>query len=476
MREKKSIMQNVDQFALGLYFALLVIGLLTVFAVSYNADTSRFFNFSQTHGKQMIWMCISLVVGFSILTFESTFFTKFAMIFYAVTLGIFFITFLVAVDINGARSWLQVGSFQFQPAEFGKTTTALMLAKYLSMITGQPRSFRNKLIAYLILGVPMGIIVLQSDMGSALVYGSLVFVIYREGFPVYEVLFVLFIGLCFVFSLIFGGDPVAVVLSIAILLYVGFSSMKLIRKEKVKGTAFLITFSGAILLFLLGGELLNLNMYVIYGGTLLLLFFSWNMVRKFKYFRIWWPVIIYVTLLAFVIFGVKYITTDLLKGYQVERIETLLGMSDNADAEYNVTQSKMTIGSGGVAGKGYLNGTLTQSEQVPEQSTDFIFCTIGEEFGFVGTFIFLTIYLLFILRIIFIAERQRSPFSRVYAYCVASFFFLQIMINVGMTIGLIPVIGIPLPFISYGGSSVLAFSILIFIMLRLDADRLLILR
>ena len=476
MREKKSIMQNIDQFAIGLYFALLVIGLLTVFAVSYDPETSRFFNFSQTHGKQMVWMFISLIVGFSILTFDSTFFTKFAMIFYAVTLGIFILTFLVAVDINGARSWLQVGSFQFQPAEFGKTTTALMLAKYMSMITGQARTFKNKLIAYLILGVPMGIIVLQSDVGSAMVYGSLVFVIYREGFPVYEVLFVLFIGLCFVFSMIFGGDPVAITLSIAILIYVGFSSLKLIRKEKVKGIAFLATFAGAILLFLLGGEVMSLNMYLIYAGTLGLLFASWYLVRKIKYFKIWWPVVIYVALLAFVIFGVKYITTSLLEDYQVQRIETLLGMSDNADAEYNVTQSKMTIGSGGVAGKGYLQGTLTQSEQVPEQSTDFIFCTIGEEFGFLGTFVFLVVYLLFLLRIIFIAERQRSPFSRVYAYCVASFFFLRIMINVGLTIGLIPVIGIPLPFISYGGSSVLAFSILVFIMLRLDADRLLILR
>ncbi len=476
MREKSSIMQNVDQLAIGLYFALLVIGLLTVFAVSYDPDTSRFFNFSQTHGKQMVWMFISLIVGFSILTFDSTFFTKFAIILYAVTIGIFILTFLVAVDINGARSWLQVGSFQFQPAEFGKTTTALMLAKYLSIITGQARSFKNKMIAYLIIGVPMGIIVLQSDVGSALVYGSLVFVIYREGFPVYEVLFVLFIGLCFVFSMIFGGDPVAVFLSITIWVWVIFNSFKLIRKEKIKGIIFLVLFSTGILLFLLGGELLTLNMIAVVTGLLIFIFAAYYIVRKLKYFKIWWPVLIYIALLGFVIFGVEYITTSLLEDYQVQRIETLLGISDDADAEYNVTQSKMTIGSGGVIGKGYLNGTLTQSEQVPEQSTDFIFCTIGEEFGFLGTFIFLLVYLLFILRIIFIAERQRSPFSRVYAYCVASFFFLQIMINVGMTIGLIPVIGIPLPFISYGGSSVLAFSILVFILLRIDADRLLILR
>ncbi len=475
MREKKSIMENVDQIALGLYLALLLIGLLNVFAVSYGDDV-RFFDLQMPHGKQLLWMCISLVVGFSILTFESSFFTKFAIVLYAITIGILVVTFLVAVEINGARSWLQVGSFQFQPAEFGKTTTALMMAKFLSIINTQPRSFRNKLIAYLIFGVPMGIIVLQSDVGSALVYASLVLVVYREGFPVNEVLIVVAIGLCFVFCMIFGMDPVAVILTIVVWLYVVFSSFKLVRKEKGKGIAFLTLFSLGVILFLIGGEVFGWDMLIAVLGMFACMIAAYFLVQKVKYFRIGMPLLIYITLMAFVMFGVEYITTDLLEDYQVQRIETLLGMSDDADAEYNVTQSKMTIGSGGVFGKGYLQGTLTQSEQVPEQITDFIFCTIGEEWGFIGTFLFLTLYLLFILRIIFIAERQRSPFSRVYAYCVASFFFLQIMINVGMTIGLIPVIGIPLPFISYGGSSVLAFSILVFIMLRLDADRLFILR
>lgn len=475
MREKKSIMENVDQLLLGLYFAIMVIGLLNVFAVSYS-DEVRFFDLALPHGKQLMWMCISLVVGFSILTFESSFFTKFAIVLYGVTIAILVITFLVAVEINGARSWLQVGSFQFQPAEFGKTTTALMLAKFLSIINGQPRSFKNKIISYLIIGVPMGIIVMQSDVGSALVYASLVLVVYREGFPVYEVLFVLAIGLCFVFAMIFGVDPVAVVLTIVIWLYVIFSSFKLVRKEKLKGIIFLIIFSAGVLLFLIGGELLGMDTHIAAALMIFAMIAALINVRKVRFFDMRVPVVLFAILMGFVMFGVEAITTDILEDYQVQRIETLLGMSDDADAEYNVTQSKMTIGSGGVFGKGYLQGTLTQSEQVPEQSTDFIFCTIGEEWGFAGTFIFLTVYLLFILRVIFIAERQRSPFSRVYAYCVASFFFLQIMINVGMTIGLIPVIGIPLPFISYGGSSVLAFSIMIFIMLRLDADRLFILR
>ncbi len=198
MREKKSIMQNVDSFTLGLYFALLFIGLLTVFAVNFDKETSRFFDFSQTHGRQMIWMFISLALGFSILTFDSNFFTKFSPVIYIALIVLLIITVAVAREINGARSWLQVGSIRFQPAEFAKTATALMLAKYLSIIDGKPRSLSNKIIAYLVLGVPMGIIILQQDMGSALVYVSLVIVLFREGFPINEVTLVVLLGLCFI--------------------------------------------------------------------------------------------------------------------------------------------------------------------------------------------------------------------------------------------------------------------------------------
>ncbi len=476
MREKNSIMQNVDKLALGLYFALLVFGLLTVFAVSYDPDVSRFFNFSQTHGKQMIWMFISLIVGFSILTFDSTFFTKFAFIFYGIMLAVLVLTYFVAEDINGARSWLQVGSFQFQPAEFGKTATALMLAKFLSMIVGQPRNFKNKIIAYLILGVPMGIIIMQSDLGSALVYASLVIVVYREGFKINEVILVVAIMLAFVFSLLYDHVIIIYALSLIIIGYVLSNTMRLIRKEKAKGILFISLFIIAVVILVIALQNLEFRIIGSIAG-LAILVFSYLVVRKQKNHPVWPAIIVYLLIGAFVTYGSDYIMTKVLKDYQAERVLVTVGViDDDSDLTFNITQSKMTIGSGGIAGKGYLEGTLTQSEQVPEQSTDFIFCTIGEEFGFIGTFIFLIVYLVFILRIIFIAERQRSPFSRVYAYCVASFFFLQIMINVGMTIGLIPVIGIPLPFISYGGSSVLAFSILIFIMLRLDADRLLILR
>lgn len=474
MRSKKTILQNVDAVILILYGLFIVIGLMEVYAVHYS-EGSRLFNLHAVSGKQMTWMCISIIAGFSILAFDSSFFTKLAPLFYVLMLLLLAVTVVFARDINGARSWLQIGSFQFQPAEFGKMITALMLAKFLSNIEGKPRSLKNKLLAYCIIGIPMGIIILQSDMGSALVYASLIIVVFREGFPINEVVVAVLVGLCFIFSLIFDHVLIIYTLSAGIWCYVLLNSMRLLRKERKTGILFLLLFSAGILMLIASMRIHDAEM-PLRLSALALVFLSWLSVRRQKQHKVWWPVVIYLLLGAFVVYGSDFIMHDVLKPYQSNRILTLVGKMHDSDASYNTVQSQMTIGSGGLTGKGYLKGTLTQSNQVPEQSTDFIFCTIGEEFGFIGTSVFLLLYLIFILRIIYIAERQRSAFSRVYAYCVASIFFLQVMINVGMTIALIPVIGIPLPFISYGGSSVLAFSIMIFIMLRLDADRLLILR
>ncbi|MEZ5014132.1 MAG: rod shape-determining protein RodA [Chitinophagales bacterium] len=479
MREKKSIMQNIDQLALGLYLGIMLIGLLTVYAVSYDPDVSSFFDLSLPHGKQMIFMAISLVAGFSILTFESTFFTKFAAPIYILVILVLLITYVVADEINGARSWLQVGGFQFQPAEFGKTATALMLAKVLSNFVGKPRTFGRKMIAYMVFGLPMLIIIMQNDLGSALVYASLVVVMYREGFSINEVVVVVLIGLAFVLSLLFDHIIILYVLSAGIFIWYIFSSTRLIRKDRIPGMLFLILLFAGLALLIFG--LVNENFRLIASlAGLLSMVVAFFFLRKNKYRPAAGPVILYVLLGAFITYGSDYIMHHVLADYQAQRVLVTLGKEDDieikGDPTYNVTQSIMTIGSGGFAGKGYLHGTLTQSEQVPEQDTDFIFLSDREEFGFLGTAVFLAIYLVFILRVLYIAERQRSPFSRAYAYCIASIFTLQIAINVGMTIGLVPVIGIPLPFISNGGSSVIAFSIMVFIMLRLDADRLLILR
>lgn len=474
MREKKSILQNIDRLTLWSYLALLLIGFLTVFAVSFNPETSRLFNLSQTHGRQLVWMFISVLIGFILLTFDSDFFPKFSIVIYVFMILLLVVTLAVARDINGARSWIQIGAVQFQPAEFAKTATALMLAKYISSISPNARKLKNKLTAYAIILLPMGIIILQHDTGSALVYLTFVIVLFREGFKVNEVIVALLFGLCFLFSLLIDHAIIIYLLAAGLILYVLSNSMKVIRKFKFQGYTFLALFLAAVAIVTLSTQNPDLKLIGAAIGLALLFVAAW-VTRTLKFSGVWMPIFVYLILTGFVAYGTDYIMHDVLEPHQSQRVLTLIGKSDDRDANYNVDQSKIAIGSGGFFGKGYLNGTLTQLKHVPEQSTDFIFCTIGEEFGFMGTTVFLLVYLLFILRIIHIAERQRSPFSRIYAYCVASVFFLQITINVGMTIGLIPVIGIPLPFISYGGSSVLSFSVMVFILLRLDADRLLIL-
>ena len=460
---------------LYIYLALLLIGSLTVFAVNYVPGETSFFNLSDTHGRQLIWMVISLLLGFSILTFDSNFFTKFAPVIYIVMMLILLVTVELAHDINGARSWLAIGPIQFQPAEFAKTATGLMLAKYLSGLEKQPRVGKNKFIAAAIIGLPFAIIVMQKDMGSALVFASFTIVLFREGFKVGEVIIVLLFAAGFLISLVMDHLLMIYIMSAFILLYVVFSSLKIVRKQQDIGISFIFLFTLGVVAIILSIQNPAWKYYA-GGAGIVCIGAGYFLVRRFKNLTIWFPVFVYLMLTAFIAYGTDFIMHKALEPHQATRVLTLVGKSEDPDETYNVDQSKMTIGSGGLAGKGFLHGTLTQANQVPEQSTDFIFCTIAEEFGFLGTSVFLLIYLFFLLRVIFIAERQRSAFSRVYIYSVASIFFIQIMINVGMTIGLVPVIGIPLPFISYGGSSVLSFSIMIFIMLRLDADRLLILR
>ncbi|MBK6732306.1 MAG: rod shape-determining protein RodA [Bacteroidetes bacterium] len=475
MRDKPTLLQNIDRPALFIYLGLLVIGSLTVFAVDYDKDSSHFFDLSLTHGRQMIWMFISLFVGFSLLAFDSNFFTKFSIPLYIFFIALLIITFIVAKEIKGARSWLAIGSMQFQPAEFAKTATALMLAKYISSLSTAVRTSRQKIIATGICVLPLLLIIAQQDMGSALVYLAFAIVLYREGFKVNEVVIAIMFGVCFLLSLLMDHSVILYILTGGLIMYLFGAVTKLARK--FPGRTYISVFFIAVAIAVLFYTFFNPGILLFGAIAIIALLISGILIlRNINYSGIWLPVFVYFFLAGFVAFGTDFIMTKALEPHQSQRVLTLVGLSDDPDANYDVIQSKMTIGSGGIAGKGYLQGTLTQLKHVPEQSTDFIFCTIGEEFGFLGTSIFLLAYLFFLLRIIHIAERQRSPFSRVYCYSVAAIFFFQIMINVGMTIGLVPVIGIPLPFISYGGSSVLAFSILVFIMLRLDADRLLILR
>jgi len=419
--------QGIDWPIVGLYMALVIIGLLSIFAAEYRDGDNVWQNIihlEKNYARQLMWLGVSAVLATGIWLTDSKFFTATANLVYALGILLLLLVLAVGTGVKGSHSWLGVGMFRFQPAELTKICANLALAKYLSSTETNFTKLRSRLIAAAIALVPAAIIILQNETGLALVYFSFFLVMYREGLP---------------------------------------------------GVLLVIAFSGIVLVL----SALLVDKYILLGIftviALLVIYFSRREIKRRKS-RLFLIVGIWAFCAAFVVFIVPYAFTKVLKDYQVKRIEVMLGKENDPKATYNTRQSMIAIGSGGFWGKGYLKGTQTRYDFVPEQSTDFIFCTIGEDFGFFGAMIFLGIYVALLFRIIHVAERQRSTFTRVYAYGVASIIFFHLAINIAMTIGLAPVIGIPLPLVSYGGSSLMGFTILIFIMLRLDADRQMVLR
>jgi rod shape determining protein RodA len=403
-----------------LYLLLLFFGWINIYASQYNDDQTLLFDFSQRHGKQLIFIAISLFVAFIILIIDWKFFEAFSNILYGGIIILLIILLITGEQTAGATSWFNIGNYKFQPSEFAKFITILALAKYLNTHNIKMQAFSTKLKSFIIILVPMLLIILQNDLGTALVFLSLILLLYREGLSgniliLGLVVCILFIVTLLITKFVFSGILVA----IALLLFL-FSRRK--KKEFI----------------------------VILAGLTMAISF---------------------------VFSVSYIFNNMLSPHHVKRINILLGREiDPHGAGYNLIQSKIAIGSGGFFGKGFLDGTQTRFDFVPEQSTDFIFCTIGEEWGFFGSLIFIVVFVALLIRVINLAERQRSTFCRIYGYGVASVLFVHFAINIGMTIGLAPVIGIPLPFISYGGSSLIGFTILLFIFLNLDSYRLQILR
>jgi len=400
----------------SIYAVLVMMGWFSIYAAVYNNEHASIFDMSQRYGKQALWIATSLVLILVILMIDMKFFTSFAYIFYGATLGLLVVVLLFGTEVAGSKSWIRFGSFALQPAEFAKFATNLALAKYLSSVQLNLKDLKQIIRAGLIIMAPAGLIFLQNDTGSALVYSTFILVLYREGFSGNFLVFGFVMALIFVLTLVIGKwVMLAIVGLIALSL---FLLMKKIRKN---------VFSLLAILVLVGGF----------------------------------------------IFSIDYAFEHILQAHQKTRIEVLLGKkTDIRGAGYNVHQSLIAIGSGGATGKGFLQGTQTKYNFVPEQSTDFIFCTVGEEWGFMGTSIVILLFLILLIRIIMVAERQRSVFSRIYGYGVASIIFFHITINIAMTIGLAPVIGIPLPFFSYGGSSLWAFTILLFIFVKMDSYRL----
>jgi rod shape determining protein RodA len=422
MRGRNSIFQDVDWIMTSLYLLLMLLGWLNIYAAVYNEEHQSIFDTTQQYGHQLIFIGGALLIAILILFVDANLFATFAYPVYSVILVACVAVIFLGTEISGSRSWFRFGTFGLQPAEFGKFATCMVLAKYLSTLNIRMQDLWTKIVSGAIILVPILIIIAEKETGSAIVYASFIFVLYREGLSGNILLIGVYVTILAVISLV--APPVILVSVLA----------------------------GVAAVFVL-------------------------MVRK-KFRNI---LIIALALLVStgIVFGTRTVV-DHLPAHQQTRIKVLLGMELSAESKkregYNVFQSKVAIGSGGFLGKGFLQGTQTKYDYVPEQSTDFIFCTVGEEWGFVGSTIVLLLFLALIWRIIFVAERQRSTFSRIYGYGVASILFVHVAINVGMTIGLAPVIGIPLPFFSYGGSSLWSFTILLFIFIRLDSDRLQVLR
>jgi rod shape determining protein RodA len=433
---KKTLFNRIDTPLLLMYLALVTVGILAIFSVEHRTTDTSLIMMNKSYMKQIIWLGYSLFIGFIIILTDSKFFSSFAFLLYTICIIILIITIFAGVDVKGSRSWLGVGGFRFQPGEVAKIFTAMALAKFFSLNETNFKRLRDRLIAVAIALAPAVFIILQKETGLALVYMCFFLVMYREGLP-------------------------------SVILILGFAAIALVL------TSLLINRTTLAIL---------LTVFTILIGLLIRHTLKRRIAARVVLISAW------VFSLLFSQVAVPFVFKHVLQKHQIERIYSMIGIDvpdeynkalapgeekkeKTNSSEYNVLQSKIAIGSGGMFGKGFLNGTSTKNQFVPEQNTDFIFCAVGEQFGFLGSAGLIVLYISMMLRILYLGERQRSDFTRVYAYCVASILFFHFAVNISMTIGLAPVIGITLPFISYGGSSLLAFSILIFILIRLDADR-----
>lgn len=475
-----NIWQHVDWITIGLFVVLAVFGWLNIYGASYTFDQTSIFDFSNRAGKQFTWMMGSAVLGIVLLLIDYKTYDVLAYVAYGLMLLLLLATPFLAHDIKGSLSWISLGPVNLQPAEFAKCIVALAVAKYMGRYEYKIRGWRDLIVPFALIGVPALIImVLQKETGSALVFAAFLLVFYRQGMSGY----VLWMGVAavalFIVSIRFGAVALPLgtgsVGILACMLLLTAVEIYFICKEHPMRWQALILMGSVVAIY---GISLIINIFVQVPFDWVSMGVVVALVLYNVFVSLYWRKYMLLIVAVFTLFCIGYthacdfVFTKVLQQHQRIRIEVLLGMKeDPAGAGYNVNQARIAIGSGRFFGKGYLNGTQTKLQFVPEQDTDFIFCTVGEEWGFVGSIGVLLLYLCFILRLIFIAERQRNVSTRIYAYCVASIFLFHLTINVGMVLGLLPVIGIPLPFFSYGGSSLWGFTLLLFILLRLDGAR-----
>jgi len=463
-----------------MFVLLVVFGWLNIYGASYTFDQTSIFDFSNRAGKQFTWMMGSLFIGMVLLLIDYKTYDVLAYLAYGAMLLLLLATPFLAHDIKGSMSWISLGPVSLQPAEFAKCIVALAVAKYMGRYEYKIRTWRDLIVPFALIGVPALIImILQKETGSALVFAAFLLVFYRQGMSGYVLWMCVAAVALFIVSIRFGavslplGSGSVGILSCMLLLTA--VEIYFICKEHWMRYQALILMGSVVLLY---GIFLIINIWIPMPFDWISMGIVIALVVYSIVIGIYWRKLMLVLVALFTLFCIGYthacdfVFQKVLQPHQRIRIEVLLGMKeDPAGAGYNVNQARIAIGSGRFFGKGYLNGTQTKLQFVPEQDTDFIFCTVGEEWGFVGSIGVLLLYLSFILRLIFIAERQRNVSTRIYAYAVASIFLFHLTINVGMVLGLLPVIGIPLPFFSYGGSSLWGFTMLLFILLRLDAAR-----
>jgi len=415
VRRQRSIFHNTDWVILTLYMILVILGWINIYAAVYDENHSSILDFHQKYGKQLIWIFAALFLAMMTLFIDGKIFSQVAWFIYGFCLILLFAVIIIGAEISGSKSWFQIGGMALQPAEFAKMATCLALSRYLSGLNIDIKKTKTLLICAAFILVPAFLVILQHDTGSAIVFLCFILVLYRAGMSGKLMLFLVTIPLIAVFALFINKFIITGVLLVIAGLY--YLSTKR-RISDLLGIA-------AIFLFFTG-----------------------------------------------LVFSIGFLFEKVLEPHQKARINVLLGTNEDLKGSgYNVNQSLIAVGSGGFKGKGFMQGTQTKYNFVPEQSTDFIFCTVGEEWGFVGSSIVILLFLALFTRIILVAERQRSKFSRLYGYGVAAILFFHFAVNIGMVLGLLPVVGIPLPFFSYGGSSLWAFTILLFIFIRQDSYR-----
>lgn len=414
--QNQSVKRSIDWLTLFLYFTLVIMGWFTIYSASLPLEETSVLDLSQIYGRQMLFIFLSIPLIFILLFLDAKIFERLSFVFYGLGIILLMGLFVFGVTKKGQTNWYQFGGFGFQPSEFVKTGTALLLAKYLSYSQINLKNFQHQLIAFAIIGLPIILILMQPDAGSAMIFLSLVLVLNREGLPSW----------------------------------------------------YLIAGVTAIVLFLLSLVVNPLYLAIGFSVLALLHYFNNKKISRNPFVYIFIVIIVY----GFV-YSVSYVYNEVLEPHQKDRIDVLIG-GENVDMKregYNLNQSMIAIGSGGWTGKGYLEGTQTKGGFVPEQHTDYIFTTVGEEWGFIGSSLVIFLFACLFLRILYLAENQKTKFSRVYGYCVATYLFTHFFVNIAMLVKLFPTIGVPLPFFSYGGSSLWAFTIMLFIFIKLDANK-----